>query len=768
MKRLLRAPAFWACFSVLAVVLAANAVYLIGLRSNSPMLYHSGLGSPTRGVIDGTYTIDPNDGWTVEALGRLAAESWLHGQVPLWNVYEGLGQPLAGEMQSAAFFLPFVLFNLLPNGSFFMHLALELVAGFGTVAFLRSLRLSWVAAAAGGCLFAVNGAFSVMTNAPFNPLAFLPTALWGVELIAAKVRARGRPRAGIWVTSLSVAFMLFSGFPETAYLEALFLIAWVLYRMVVMPDARWRFLLRVALGGLIGIVIAAPILAAFLHFLGFASTAYHAGGAIDYAYRLRQIPALALPYLAGGLGNQIFDVQAGYLTLPAVLLALIGFAGKRHRSLQVIFGVISVLLLLNMFGFVPVRSALRLIPGMSSVMLNKYGVAILEFVVVVFAAYGLDDLRRRRARRWVLASASCAVIGFFVAAVVYLQHGSYLTHLKWTIAVAGWTLGACAIIALCIVLSRRTRGLTRRGDLILAVIAAAVITVDATGTYAVPQLSASAPHPVNLGSVRYLKAHLGTSRFYTLGPIQPNYGSYWGIAQLNANDLPVPQKYDDLVTKKLRPAPGTPASVGTEKSFIGYVLSGYNTPPDDERLLLEAYGQRQRSFREASAKYIVMQPGVGDEGRAAQYGLEKVYSDRQVDIWKDPKAEPMYSTADGNCTITAQQSTSVTVNCSAASTLTRRGLSAPGWTAAVNGAPTDLGETDDGLYQTVKVSRGTSHVELNYQPRFFTLACVLSLGTLLLMLLDAVWMLVRRRRTTAPTRHETALTDDVPATVSQR
>lgn len=94
----------------------ANAVYLLGVRSNNPVLYYSGLGSPTRGVVAGSQTIDANVGWTAQALGRLAAQMWQHGHIPLWNYDEGLGQPLAGEMQSAALFQPFILLQLLPDG----------------------------------------------------------------------------------------------------------------------------------------------------------------------------------------------------------------------------------------------------------------------------------------------------------------------------------------------------------------------------------------------------------------------------------------------------------------------------------------------------------------------------------------------------------------------------------------------------------------------------------------------------------------------------
>ena len=38
--------------------------------------------------------IDPNVGFVTEADGHLAALDLLHGHLPWWNYFEGLGQPL--------------------------------------------------------------------------------------------------------------------------------------------------------------------------------------------------------------------------------------------------------------------------------------------------------------------------------------------------------------------------------------------------------------------------------------------------------------------------------------------------------------------------------------------------------------------------------------------------------------------------------------------------------------------------------------------------
>ena len=58
---------------------------------------------------------------------------------------------------------------------------------------------------------------------------------------------------------------------------------------------------------------------------------------------------------------------------------------------------------------------------------------------------------------------------------------------------------------------------------------------------------------LTLDGVHYLQQTLGTARFFTLGPIQPNYGAYYGLAGINHNDLPVPRAWADYVTANLDP-----------------------------------------------------------------------------------------------------------------------------------------------------------------------------------------------------------------------
>ncbi|TWE07284.1 membrane protein YfhO [Rudaeicoccus suwonensis] len=737
--RLIRSHSFRSFACVTVVVLLANAVFLLGIRSNDALLYFSGLGSPGKGFSAGAHTLDGNQGWTAQALGHYAAQTWLHGHVPLWTNFEGLGQPLAGEMQSAAFFLPFVLVQALPNGLFLMQVLLELVAGFGTLMFLRSLRLSWVAATTGACLFAVNGTFSVMQNAPFAPLAFLPVALWGVELIAEGARDGRRSRAGLWVTAWAVAFMIFAGFPETAYMEGLFILGWAVLRFVGLRSGRRRFTALLCGGGVLGLLIAAPVLVAFKAFLDFADVAYHVGATNDFSYSFRKVTAFALPYGVGPMNNAVFGGMAGYLTLPAVLVGLVGFLGRRRRGLQLVLGVIVAALVLNMFGVHPVKAVFNITPGLRETLVAKYGIGIIEFAVVICVAFGIDDLRRARVRRAAAIAAVVVVAGYLLASVVYADRRGFLTDPTWTATVVAWTALACGGLAAVLFALRHQ---PRRARL-LATIAAVIVILDGAGTYAIPQLSASPSSPVNTGPVRYLQDNLGTARFITAGPIQPNYGTYYGLAQLNVNDLPVPSKMSDLIAE-LAPRPGTAAARATSHSFRSYWFGPYGGLVN-QRGMLTAYVQKQSSYRSASVKYVVLRRDRASEAILTRAGLSRVYQDATVEIWQDPKAGPVFSTASSACTVTPRTFNVVALDCPEATTLTRRTIATPGWSVTIDGSRHTVAVPPAGYYQRVAVPAGRYDVTFAYQPRFFVAATVVSFAVGALMVADLLVPLVRCR-----------------------
>ncbi|HVA05165.1 MAG TPA: hypothetical protein VNG12_00320, partial [Acidimicrobiales bacterium] len=247
---------------ILAAVLVGNALYLFHVFNPNPINLLSGLGHVSgAGAIGGTTAVDPNSGFTAQTLGHLVTQDWFHGHIPWWNPYEGLGSPLAGEMQAAAFFPPTLLLSL-SNGQIYSHALVEFVAGLSTYFLLRQIDIGRFAATAGGMAFALNGTFSWFSHAPTNPIAFLPLLLLGIEYAAHAAAAR-RPLG--WCTiAVALAFSLYAGFPEVAYIDGVLAAIWIIARAVQLGADRLRFLGKVAAGTALGFLLAAPILTAFL------------------------------------------------------------------------------------------------------------------------------------------------------------------------------------------------------------------------------------------------------------------------------------------------------------------------------------------------------------------------------------------------------------------------------------------------------------------------------------------------------------------------
>ena len=200
------APRHWGVVcAVLASVLLAHWPEVSGWLSSDPMMFVARVAAvPAESVLPGAPGWnDPNVGQTIQALGGLAAEQWLHGRLPWWNPYSGVGLPLAAELQNGAWFLPFVLLEHFANGPFWEKVCLQALAAFGCFALLRQLQLGRLPAAMGGICFGLNGTFAWMGAAPIMPIAFLPLLLLGIERAAERARS-GQP--GGWrLTALALS-----------------------------------------------------------------------------------------------------------------------------------------------------------------------------------------------------------------------------------------------------------------------------------------------------------------------------------------------------------------------------------------------------------------------------------------------------------------------------------------------------------------------------------------------------------------------------------
>ena len=190
-----------------------------------------------------------------------------------------------------------------------------------------------------------------------------------------------------------------------------------------------------------------------------------------------------------------------------------------------------------------------------------------EFSFAVLAAFALDDALDADA----VALFHCYTISVcVVAAVVSLSlimcgeaiqallaaHPDYNPWLFRSLEFGIWVL-----IAIVVAIQPPTPR-----ALVATVIA--LVFVESASNFLLPTLAYPRSATLDMAAIRFLQQNLGRERFYTLGPISPNYGSFYGIASINYNDLPVPDEWLKFVHRRLdrysdpinfvgyRPAPG--------------------------------------------------------------------------------------------------------------------------------------------------------------------------------------------------------------------
>jgi hypothetical protein len=699
--------------------------------------------------------------------------SWLHGHIPWWNPYEGLGAPLAGEMQAGAFFPP-VLLLALPWGFPVVRILLEMVAGGSTYFLVRRLGVGRAASAAGGIAFGLTGTLAWLQNAPANPVAFLPLALLGVER-ARQAALEGR-RGGWGLVAIAVALSGVSGFPEVAYLDTLLVVAWSVARVATI-GSRWRAALgKLAAGGITGAMLAAPALVAFLDFLQHADTGAHNGALSLQALAPQNLPQLLLPYAYGPIfavrdpssilvgTGQIWDSVGGYLDATLVAAALAGFAGAfwvrgRRRGvhppstgrgtgssqaesakggsgtlvgLRIVLGAWIFLGLAGTFDLGHATRLFAVFPDLGKVAFARYSAPSWEMATVLLAVIGVDDALRGSVPRWVLgAAAACTgVLSLAAAASAWglMSHATSPPHAHaYVAASAAWALGALSLLSLGSLLAARTArgragarrlrgraGARRLRGRAATLLAAGAMAIEAAALFAAPQLSAPTPQPVDTGLTAFLQRRLGTARFSTLGPISPNFGSYFGISELNVNDLPVPSAFAAIVRRSLDPDTDPLIFTGTTR------YSKSDPGPGTE------LSEHVAAYEGAGVRYVVVPasgldasgepwPARSSEPHGAPSPYRLAYSDTVARVYELPEPEPLYHVAGGSCTVEGQSLDTVEVTCSKPSLLVRTELFMPGWRASVGDRPVRVKDVEGGV-EGVSVPSGTSLVEFSFFP----------------------------------------------------
>ena len=247
---------------------------------------------------------------------------------------------------------------------------------------------------------------------------------------------------------------------------------------------------------------------------------------------------LLLPYIYGpifaysdpaGTSAVVWDSVGGYLSTSLLFFGIVGLVSSRHRGLRLVLLTWIVLALARIYGVPGLGAVLGVFPVMSQVAFYQYADPALELAVVIFAALGMDTLSARTAPRRLLVAVTLVSLAAVAAAVVRAH--TFADALR-----SGVPQRVSAVVGDLGGPRHRRRGAGRDRAQARAPPDPGGCDRDALMRLrcsCCPSCRRHGASRIDTAPVAYLQRHQGLSRFATLGPLQPNYGSYFGLRAVN-------------------------------------------------------------------------------------------------------------------------------------------------------------------------------------------------------------------------------------------
>jgi len=482
----------------------------------------------------------------------LERQALFAGHLPLWNPTMLGGKPLLANYQSA-FFSPFSWIGLLIGGARGYSLAMLarlLVAGAGTVVFLRMLRLPPLGAAVGGLAFATCSYIVLWLGWPHSAVAaILP---WVFAAVEAYLRRPG-VRSAIPLAAI-VGIQFAAGHPETSIILAEGLAIYVGMRLWQPMRHRLAVLAGLGLAGVLGAGLAAIQLVPF--FAQFSQTTlgtYHPAAG-SFHLSLSALSSWLIPNLYGNPGIDgllgrppHYNASTGFIGVGVLVLAVIGATARATTAWRARLPFVLILIFSVGVAYGPLTWLVGSLPILRSTD-SAYAILLTCFSLAALAGFGTASLLEQPVRQsfagrvmGLLGLADLAGLAVLAVAFVILRVRAETLVPRLPAALHGgfgfWTLvGAASLLAAVgLSLSAWLRGgrLAVTGLLALVLIEAALFA----GPYQ-PQVAASEMPPKST-AVAWLQQHAGGRPVAPigLGTLIPETATLYGLSDVRAYDV---------------------------------------------------------------------------------------------------------------------------------------------------------------------------------------------------------------------------------------
>ncbi|MHB1133147.1 MAG: YfhO family protein [Chloroflexota bacterium] len=327
------------------------------------------------------------------------------GQVPLWNPFVLGGTPFLASPQTAMFYPINLLTLAIPLGTSLIVSALVRlsVAGIFTYLLCRNLGLSGIPSLFAGLASMLSAYNLLWLGYPHvNTAVFLPPMLY---LMARGVATAGLLCAGL--LAIATASAILGGHPES-FLHILLVIVPFGIVMILrgLPaNKRWKVavarLAKYALGGLLGVGLAAVVILPFLDYLTSSAIFESRSSVARNPFSLPLSAAISFfaptfygsPVTKDYWGPSNMNEACGYVGVLTICLALIGITRVRSDWRARFFATVTLFALLIVYGAEPIFDWFTSLPGFRQGA-NHRLLFVAEFGLAVLAGLGLAEVCR--------------------------------------------------------------------------------------------------------------------------------------------------------------------------------------------------------------------------------------------------------------------------------------------------------------------------------------------------------------------------------------
>jgi Bacterial membrane protein YfhO len=713
----------------------------------------------------------------VYPMARFAAQSIHSGELPLWNPFLYAGAPFLADNQSGLFYPPNLLLSLLNStpsyraieGLVLFHFWL---AGVSLYACLRGWqpnnRIAILPAIFGGLAFMFSDLFIThIGNLNLNAaIAWLPLALLGLHRA---IEAKGWQSQLGWALfgGLVVSVSTLAGHGQMTFMLGTFLGGYGLYRAVVGWNG--RFLIHLLVVGGVGIAGAAlTLLPALLLIPHTVRAGFDFAQSTNYSLPLQGLIGLLAP---GFYGRGIIDfwggwprVEVGYAgLLPWLLLPFPFLLGKRRQTL--FFGLAGLLfLLLALGGNAPIYGWLfGWLPTVPFQVPARF-IVLTNLCLAMLAAFGLDSLLKpqktqRRERKAVLTSFSSVTSVANLTAVLLIIFGVWLHGQASQLGAvrpdkAAQMETAVTTFALLaggswLLLAAFVRGwLSGKG---LAITAVLLLAVDLIGLGRSVEIEPNNPtlgFATDSPALDFIQADDSFFRVeIESGHWQPSLGQIERLYDMGGVYNPLQLTNYNVYNGSL----GFRGSPLYNLLGVKYVVASKGPPPGDTSFLIPVFEDDPQVTvylnTLALPRILLLYEAVVVPNKDAAFTAvhDPTFDPRQTIILEagEPLAgEP--APAELLLVRYDLNEAAVQVNSSQPAYLLLTDMAAPGWTAEIDGEPTEI-ITANYAFRAVFVPPGQHEISFRYVPPGWVVGLTLSSLTWLLAGLFFIWSYYKNR-----------------------